>query len=165
MIQEKINHIKKISEKYSNDITISLVSDFLNWFIEKLNLNFNSKSPNLKYKKWEVYFVNLWQNIWSELNKTRPCIIYSKKSFNSKNSVIIIPLKSFKWKIIDKFQIKIEKDEKNKLIKDSICDIFHIKNISTKRIWLKKWEINLEKIKQIDNKIIKMFDLKIKNEE
>ncbi len=56
------------------------------------------------------------------------------------------------------------KSEFNNLNKDSICDIFHIRNISTKRINWKIWNIENKYIDEIDKKVFKMFDLKIKDE-
>ena len=165
MLKNKTNKLfEKISE-IRNDVTISLISDFLDWFIEVFELHFNKKTLKLKFNKWDIYFVDLWKNIWNELNKLRPCIVYSKKSYNNINSIIILPLKSYKGKkIINKFHIKLECSQTNNLKKDSICDIFHIKNISTKRL---KWKIgNLETqyLKYIDKKIAKMFDIETKDE-
>ena len=165
MYKTKLNRIRNLIEEIKNDINLSIISDFLEWFYEKLDLNFNWTTPKLKFKKWELYFVNLWKNIWSELNKTRPCIIYSKKSFNNVNSVIIIPLKSNKWKnLINKFHIEIFKSSENKLQKYSICDIFHIKNISTKRLKWKIWILEDKYLNEIDKKVSLMFDIKTKDE-
>jgi len=165
MYKTKLNKIWNLIDKIKNDINLPIISDFLEWFYDKIELNFNWNLPELKFKKWELYFVNLWKNIWSELNKTRPCIIYSKRSFNNINSIIVVPLKSYYWKkLINKFHIKIPKTDKNKLKKDSICDIFHIRNISTKRLKWKIWVIEKKYLKEIDKKMSKMFDIKTKDE-
>ena len=165
MLKNKIEKIKKFILKNNNDINIPIFSDFLEWFYEKLNLHFFWIKPRIKFKKWEIYFVNLWKNIWTELNKIRPCLIYSKKSFNSINWIVIIPFKSYNWKkIIEKFQIKIEKSHINNLRKSSICDIFHIKYISTKRLKWKVWIIENKYLEEIDKKVLLMFDIKIKDE-
>ena len=165
MYKTKLNKIQNFIEKIKNDITLPIISEFLEWFLEKLNIHFNKETPKIKFNKWELYFVNLWKNIWSELNKTRPCIIYSKKSFNNINSIIIIPLKSYKGKdLINKFHIKVLKSLDNSLKKDSICDIFHIKNISTKRLKWKIWVLEKKYLDEIDEKVIKMFNIKTKDE-
>ena len=161
MFKNKINKIIELIWKIKTDITVPLISEFLDWFYDILNIHFNKNEPNLKYQKWEIYFVNLWKNIWSELNKTRPCIIYSKRSYNNKSWVIIIPLKSAKnKKIIEKFQIKVQKNNINNLRKDSIIDIFYIRNISTKRINKFIWKLNKEELLKIDELISKMFWIK-----
>ena len=158
---KKLKEFEQLIKNYlQNEIYLPIISDFLEWFWEKIKIHFNKNTPNLKFQKWDIYFVNLWKNIWSELNKTRPCIIYSKKSFNNKNWVIIIPLKSFKWKIIEKFQVKIEKNKWNWLEKDSIVDIFQIKNISTKRLNKYIWKLDKKYFNEIDNKISNMLWLK-----
>jgi len=160
-MNKKINRLQNLVNQIKNDITIPILSDFLNWFYDKLNIHFNKKTPNLKYQKWDIYFVSLWNNIWSELNKNRPCVVYSKRSYNNKNWVVIIPLKSLKKKkIINKFQVKISKSKTNWLEKDSIVDIFYIKNLSTKRINKYIWKLEELYLEEIDKKIIKMFWLK-----
>ncbi len=155
---EKINYIK-------SDITIPLISDFLDWFIEIIDLHFNNKTLKLKFNKWDIYLVNLWKNIWMELNKERPCIVYSKRSYNTINSIIVLPLKGKKiWKkLINKFHIEIKKSKFNYLWKDSICDIFYIRNISTKRVGKFIWKLENEYLSEIDEKISRMFDIKIKD--
>ena len=161
MIKSKLSKIQDFLEKIKNDITIPLISDFLDWFLEKLEIHFNKKTPSLKYKKWDIYFVNLWQNIGSELNKTRPCVIFSDKKANFWNTVIIIPLKSYKkWKKINNFQYFIKKSTKNSLKKDSIIDISSIRQVDKKRILTKKWFIEKKDIYEIDEILIKIFWIK-----
>ena len=161
MFKYKINKIIELIWKIKTDITIPLISELLDWFYEILYIHFNKNEPNHKYQKWEIYFVNLWKNIWSELNKTRPCIIYSIKPYNNKSWAIIIPLKSFKnKKIIEKFQVKIDKNEINNLNKSSLIDIFYIRNISSKRINKYIWKLNKNDLLEIDNKVSKMFWIK-----
>jgi len=161
MLEKKINKFSALIKEIQNDINLFIISDFLDWFYKKININFNWKTPNLKFKKWEIYFVNLWKNIWSELNKTRPFLIYSKKSFNIKWWLVWIPLKSFKWKdLIEKVQIKILKSDKNNLEKNSICDIFYLRNISTKRVNDFIWKLEEKYLEEIDNKVKYMFDIK-----
>jgi len=125
-----------------------------------VGIHFNKESPNLKLSKWRICFVNLWQNIWSELNKQRPCIIYSVKNANFWNTVIIFPLKSYKWRKINDFQIFIKASSINLLKKDSIIDISWIRQIDKKRILTKKWLIEKEIILKIDEKIITIFWIK-----
>ncbi|MDQ7009081.1 MAG: type II toxin-antitoxin system PemK/MazF family toxin [Candidatus Gracilibacteria bacterium] len=161
MFKNKILKITELIGKIKNDITIPLISEFLDWFYENLYIHFKKSEPNHKYQKGEIYFVNLGKNIGSELNKVRPCIIFSLKSYNNKSGVIIIPIKSFKnKKIIDKFQVKIETSETNNLYKSSLVDIFYIRNISTKRINKYIGKLTKLEILEIDEKVSKMFGIK-----
>jgi hypothetical protein len=41
MYQTKLNKISNLIEKIKNDINLPIISDFLEWFYEKLDLNFN----------------------------------------------------------------------------------------------------------------------------
>jgi hypothetical protein len=43
MYKTKLNKIEKFIDKIKNSINIPLISDFLEWFYEKLELNFNKK--------------------------------------------------------------------------------------------------------------------------
>lgn len=160
MYKTKLNKILNLIESIKNDINLPIISDFLEWFYEKIDIDFNKKTPDLKLNKWDIVFVNLWKNIWSELNKTRPCIIYSIKKANFWNTVIIIPLKSYKWKINNDFQIFLKFNSYNNLTKDSICDIWWIRQISKKRILNKVWVIEKTFIKEMDEKILFIFWMK-----
>ncbi len=160
MFKNKIIKITELIEKIKTDITVPLISEFLDWFYDVLNIHFNKKEPQLLLKKWNIYFVNLWKNIWSELNKTRPCVIYSIKKANFWNTVLIIPLKSYKWKKLNNFQIFLEKSEQTLLKEDSILDISWIRQISKKRILTKKWYLWKNIIDEIDFKILDIFGIK-----
>ncbi len=107
-----------------------------------------------------MYFVNLWKNIWSELNKTRPCLVYSIKNANFWNTVVILPFKSFKWSKITNFQIEVDKSNENYLEKKSIVDITSIRQISKKRFLTKKWKLEKKYINDIDEKILSLFWIK-----
>lgn len=69
MYKNKLNKIWNLIDKIKNEINLPIISEFLEWFYEKINIHFNKKTPNLKLNKWDIYFVNLWKNIWSELDK------------------------------------------------------------------------------------------------
>jgi len=155
---KKINRLKNLVESLKSDINNEFISHFLRWFYEKINIHFNKKIPNLKLNKWDIYYVELWQNIWSELNKTRPCLVSSIKSANFWNTIIIIPLKSFKWKNINNFQLFLKATENNNLNEDSIIDFSWIRQISKNRLLDKIWKI--ENFSEIDDKIKFIFWIK-----
>lgn len=41
MYKTKLNKILNLIEKIKNDITLPIISDFLEWFYEKIDINFN----------------------------------------------------------------------------------------------------------------------------
>jgi len=163
MYKNKLNKIWNLIDKIKNEINLPIISDFLEWFYEKIEINFNTNISNLKLNKWDVYFVNLWKNIWTELNKNRPCIIYSSFYFNNWLDILIVPLKSYKWKINKNFNILFKKEEYSFLRKDSVVNFFWIRQISKKRIWRKIWFFNKKDLGRIDKKILKILDIKKEN--
>ena len=163
MYKTKLNKIQNLIEKVKSDISFPIISDFLDWFLLKINIHFNKETPNLKLNKWEIYFIKLWQNIWSELNKQRPCIIYSTYFFNNWNTITVIPLKSYNWKRFNKnVNVFIKSNNTNNLKEDSIADISWIMQISKKRLELYIWKTEEEFIFRIDKKLMKFFWIKNK---
>ena len=159
MYETKLNKIWYLIKKIKTDNTLPIFSDFLEWFYRKLELNFVENSKNFELQKWDIFYIELWKNIWSELNKIRPCIVYSKKYANKWNTVIVIPLKSYKW-TKTWFNILIKKTGLNKLKKDSIVDLTWIKQVSKNRIKWYIWKIENNILLQIDNKILNIFWIK-----
>lgn len=155
---KKINKIQNLVEGLKSDINDQFISLFLTWFYEKISIHFYKKSPDLKINKWDIYYIELWQNIWSELNKTRPCIVSSIKKANFWNTIIVIPLKSFNWKKINNFQLFLEATNENCLNEDSIIDFSWIRQVSKKRLLDKIW--NIKDFDEIDNKIKFIFWIK-----
>jgi len=159
MYKTKLNKIWNLIEKIKSDINLPIISDFLEWFNEKLFLHFKKINPNLNLSKWDIFFVDLWKNIWSELNKKRPCLIFSTGLFNKTNTVIIIPLKSYKWKTNKSTQILIE----SKYLKSkSIIDCLSIRQIDKKRINNYIWKLGKSNQNRVDKKIVRIFWLKNK---
>jgi mRNA interferase MazF len=159
MYKNKLNKLSDLIEWLKSDINLPIISDFLEWFYEKLNLHFIKKMPNFIFNKWDIYFVNLWKNIGSELNKNRPCIVISEKKFNAWNSIVIIPLKSYKWKIKKKYQIMINLES---LKKKSVVDVLSLRQIDKKRINSFIWKVNKTDLDYIEHMITKVFWLKNK---
>lgn len=166
MIRTKLNRLQNKLEEIKNSFTTPIISDYLDWFVELVDLHFCKEVNSSFFNKWDIYFVNLWKNIWSELNKTRPCIIYSKKFANFWDSVLIIPIKSYKDKqLLKDFHVFIVPTTDNKLTKDSYCDLSSIRQVSKKRINKKVWTLSENIIKEMDSKILKIFWIKKINRE
>lgn len=160
MYKTKLNKILNLIESIKNDINLPIISDFLEWFYEKLNINFNKNKLDLKLNKWDIIFVNLWRNIGSELNKTRPCIVYSCKKANFWDTILIIPLKSYKWKINNEFNLFLEKSNNYWLDKNSIADFSAIRQVSKKRVNKRIWRLEKRILLDIDNKVLNIFWIK-----
>ena len=158
-MQKKIEKLREIIEKIKNSSTVETLWNFLDWFWEKLKIEFLNKKNKFIPKKWDIFYVNLWKNIWSELNKLRPCVVISKRKFNVWWTIIVVPLRSYKWKD-KKYFIKIYPDDKNNLWKTSQVDIFAIKQIDKKRLLNKIWVLDTTSLANIDNSIIKILGIK-----
>ena len=157
MYKTKLNKIWNLIDSIKNDITLPIISDFLEWFYEKINLHFNKNNPNIEISKWDIFFVELGKNIWSELSKQRPCLVISKNIYNKTNTVIIIPLKSYKWKIYSYTQVLIKhKNLKSK----SVVDCLSIRQIDKKRINNYIWKIKKQDLLRIEKKLAKIFWIK-----
>ena len=157
---KKLKEFNKIVEKFlQNEIYLPIISDFLEWFKRKLELFFYKTDKKIIPKKWEIFYINLWQNVWSELNKIRPCIVYSKRKFNAWWTMIVIPLRSYKWKNKKNF-LKIFPSEENCLEKISLADVFAIKQVDKRRILNRVWKLENKYLEKIDNILLKILDIK-----
>jgi mRNA-degrading endonuclease toxin of MazEF toxin-antitoxin module len=159
MYKIKLNKIWNLIDKIKDDINLPIISDFLEWFLQKLEINFIKKTPNIIVNIWDIYDTELWINIWSELNKKRPCVIVSKSNFNKWNTIIIVPIRSIKnntrlWSI--SFEIDINWTW---LIKKSYLTPINIKEISKKRLLNRIWKLNINDINKLKNVLTKIFDI------
>ncbi|MDP2090596.1 MAG: type II toxin-antitoxin system PemK/MazF family toxin [Candidatus Gracilibacteria bacterium] len=160
MYKTKLNRILNLIENIKNDINLPIITEFLEWFLEKIDIHFNKNTPDLKLNKGDIYFVNLGKNIGGELNKIRPCVIYSGFMYNNGNTTLIIPLKSYKGKINNNFNTFINHSKINHLKMDSISDLCGLKQISKKRIKGFIGNLEIEQMKKIDTKLSKILDIK-----
>ena len=55
-MDKKINRLQNLVNQIKNDITIPILSDFLDWFILKLHFYFFKEEKNL-YSKNEIFFM------------------------------------------------------------------------------------------------------------
>ena len=161
----KIKNLSKIIDEVKNDINWSIISDFLEWFYKKINIHFNKKTPNLIPVIWSIYEVELWTNIWSELNKKRPCVIISKWNYNKWNTVTVVPLRSIKentrlWAL--SFEINIEwtwLEKKSYIFKNWIKNsIEYIENKAIEQSTIKIIENLSKNESELYNKINNLID-------
>ncbi|MDD3262789.1 MAG: type II toxin-antitoxin system PemK/MazF family toxin [Candidatus Absconditabacteria bacterium] len=157
---KKLNKIGSLIENIKNDINMSIISDFLDWFYEKLCINFNKNCLSLKLNKGDIVFVNLGKNIGSELNKNRPCLVYSLKKANFGDTVVVLPLKTYKGKFNNSFNVLLKLEDVDGLFKDSIVDILAIKQVSKKRINKRIGKLKDYILLEIDEKVLNNFGIK-----
>jgi len=157
---KKINRLKNFIEHLVNDVNLSIISSFLDWFMDKLELHFLKPAPDLVFEKWDIYFVDLWKNTGNELNKIRPCLVYSKKRYNFWWTILVLPLKSFKWSYKKDFSVFVSASVFNSLKKHSIADISSLRQISKKRVLNYIWRLEKEILCDIDEKLISILWLK-----
>lgn len=161
---EKLNKLQNIIEKIKNDITFPIISDFLDWFNEKLNLHFIKKN-NYKWKnsKYSIFMANLWRNIWSELSKRRPVLIISSTWYSSVwNDVLIIWITDlyddlWKKKKIYEFDIVLNNYKQYWLKKESIIRLSTVRQIDKKRLIYRIWKLDKKFEKQIKEKFYNLF--------
>jgi len=161
MIETKINKLKDYASRIKDNVNLSIVLSFLDWFLRKMEIHFEKEiAQDFVPEKWDIYFIDLWNNIWSEENKRRPCSVYSTKRFNQSNTVVVLTIKSFYWKINKEYEILIEPNEINWLQKKSLIRITQIRTVSKQRFGGKIGTLDKELLEQIDKKISSILDIK-----
>jgi len=149
IIQETI---KKIWKQFHKEVV-----DILFWFNTFLNYHFFYWENRLFVNQWDIYEVNLWRNVWSELNKKRPCVVISSDPFNSGNTIVVAPIKSIKnysknWVI----SVFIDIDWTN-LEKESFVSISNIREVSKRRLVKKIWKIKKEDMVKVKKSLSVYF--------
>ena len=129
-------------------------------FKEKIKINQQDENPR-DFRKYDIHYVNYWINIWNEINWIRPSLIIKSNRYNKWYDILVIPMtwlfnENLNKKKLDTFDIIIKSDIINKLRKESLLKIRHLKSISKKRILNKIWRLNN------DNYIYDKIDKNIK---
>lgn len=123
-------------------------------YVTQLRLN----TPPLKkqpLKKRQIYVVNYGMNTGSEINGSRPSIIYKDSDNTLGEDVTVIPLTSaMREKLTDKFDLFVPKDDDNKLFQNSYARLRQIRTVSTKRLKKPLGIITSEAVKQKINETI-----------
>lgn len=154
MINKLISKLEQKSSQFVIETT-----NIINWFLLYLDLFF-AKDNILYYNQWDILYIELWLNIWSELSKPRPCLVFSDSIANRWDTIIILPIKTYKWKLPHKFCVMIDDFEKIWLKNKSYISITDIRSISKKRITRNLWKIDIYILKSINRKIEKIFNIR-----
>ncbi len=138
---------------------MNYVNELKNWFEEKIKINEKYINFEYRYKKWDIWYANLWINIWNEFNKVRPVLVLTNNKFSRWNNIIIIPITSLKSeKRILNTDIII--DTKFGKRQRSIMRINHLKDISKKRLIKKVWRIDDDTLNRLGIKLKLLFDIR-----
>ncbi|MBF0546879.1 MAG: type II toxin-antitoxin system PemK/MazF family toxin [Candidatus Riflebacteria bacterium] len=106
----------------------------------------NTKLP----KRGEIWLVNLDPTMGAEIKKTRPGLIISSDSIGVLPLKLVAPITEWKEafsKMI--WQVKIEPDEDNALMKISSIDVLQLRSLDTKRIIQFIGKISEDQIKDV----------------
>jgi len=95
----------------------------------------------------EIWQINLDPTIGSEMKKTRPCIILNNNMIGKLPLKIIAPLTDYKehYQLVP-WMVIVKPDNKNKLKKTSVIDLFQIRSLSQERL--------VKKIGSVDKDIL-----------
>ncbi|MDD7795906.1 type II toxin-antitoxin system PemK/MazF family toxin [Clostridium sp. 'White wine YQ'] len=145
---------------------LSRAQKLMHWVSQKLYYNTGkSYQRNWTVKRGEVYFVDLGENIGSEENKLRPCIVLQSNSYNFKSPVFTCAIISSSPITISDIQVEITneypyKDENGqaKFLCGAI-DLGQIKTIGKERIVSRKVCTITKEIDEVDIKLLNIFGL------
>ena len=148
------------------NIELSKAQRSIVWLKQKLYYS-TGKSHQRRWtvKRGEVYFVDLGENIGSEENKLRPCVVLQANSYNFKSPVFTCAIISSSEVTIPDIQVKIkgsypytnEKGESKELC--GAIDLGQIKTLGKERIVSRKVCMLEDEIKEVDIKLLNVFGL------
>lgn len=70
--------------------------------------NFKQQKKYFKYKRGQILFVNFGYRIGHELGGNHYCVVVSNNDSTHSGNVTVVPLRSFKGKINERFQVNLE---------------------------------------------------------
>lgn len=110
-------------------------------------------------KQGDIYFVRFDPSIGHEYRKTRPAIIIQSEEITNISSLVtVMPISSH----IEKFQepdVPIERDEKNRLAKDSVIMVRQISTFDESRFKRKIGEASSPVLRKVRGYLRKHFAL------
>ena len=143
------------------------VQKYLDWTKQKIYYH-TAKQYQRKwtFKKGEVYFIDLGENIGSEENKKRPCVILSASSHGFSSPVITCSVLSTSQITIPDIQVQIvgnylytDENGNSKKLSGAI-DLGHIITVAKERVVSKKICLLNKELNEIDEKLMNYLGLK-----
>lgn len=140
-------------------IELGKTQKIINWTTRKIYYE-DGKKHQRKWtvKRGEVYFVDLGENIGSEENKIRPCVVLQSNAYNFKSPVFTCAIISNSKLTIRDIQIPIKgryeylNEKKRSSFLTGIIDLGQIKTVGKERILLKVCTLK-EEVDEIDMKL------------
>lgn len=117
----------------------------------------------LNINQGEIWQVEFFPNIGSEIGKKRPAIVVSHDRIGKLPLKTIVPITDWSDNYLNyPWMIKIAHDDTNKLSKTSAIDCFQIRNFSYNRFVKKIAKIDKEMLDMIHQSIAKTLNPKYK---
>ncbi len=147
------------------NIELSKTQRLLGWSSRKLYYHVGKVTQRRwTVKRGEVYFVDLGENVGSEENKTRPCVVLQSNSYNFNSPVFTCAIISNSNVTIPDIQIPIigiynYKDETGNIRQlTGAIDLGQIKTVAKERILTKACTL-VDELNDIDCKLLNVFGL------
>lgn len=123
----------------------------------------HQKEITQRLTKRQIYYVDFGINVWTEINGTRPALVYkaSKKTYGE--DILVIPMTGYTdEKSMDEFDVKLDLEACTFMSKPSIIKTRQIRCISKKRLGNYIGKITTPHIKDsLQENIIRMMGMKI----
>lgn len=136
-----------------------------NWNSKKIHYEFNKcRQRTWKVKRGEIYYVDFGENIGSEQNKARPCVVIQSDAYNFTAATFIGVIISDSGKIIPDIHVPIigeyyyKDSNKSQVQLNGSIDFGQIKTVAKERI-LFKIGILKDELSEIDKKLLNTFAL------
>lgn len=136
------------------------LSELTEWFTQKIKIHNKEINIEYRHKKWEIWFVDFWVNIGSEFNYIHPAMIFMDTKISKWGNVIVIPLTTFTdTKNMYPSDYIIQAGDGN-LQKPSILRIWHMRDISKKRLIKRIGRVWAKTLDDIDLQVIQCLGIK-----
>lgn len=116
--------------------------------------------------KRQIYYVDFGINVWTEINGSRPAIVYkaSRKSFWE--DIIVLPITGYTPnKSKDEFDVSVNLNQCEWLSKESLVKTRQMRCVSKKRFWNYIWRITDIAVKnEVQFSLIRMMWMHIQKD-
>lgn len=147
------------------NIDLKKTQKIMNWTSKKVYYESRKKHQRKwTVKRGEVYFVDFGENIGSEENKIRPCVVLQSNAYNFKSPVFTCAIISNSKLTIPDIQIPITgkyeylNEKKQTSFLTGTIDLGQIKTVGKERILSKVCTLN-DEIDEIDNKLFNVLGM------
>ena len=107
----------------------------------------------------DIYLVNCDPSVDREYRKVRPAIVIQMEKINIKSPLVTVVPVSSQVEKFSLYDVFIEKDDKNRLMNDSIIKVQHISSFDRTRFIKKIGEANSPTIRKVRGYLRKHFGL------